>query len=65
MSFERHHPNPKVDRNLSRARDLRGAYILASLSAIAEFIARAWRAPRRSPMASLEMPAGPIGKQAS
>jgi hypothetical protein len=55
MSFERHHPNRDVDRNLAKARDLRSAYVFACLSVIGEFIARAWRirlgrpAPEPSP----------------
>ena len=45
MSFERHHPNREVDRNLSRGRDLRSAYLFACLATITEFMGRAWRAP--------------------
>jgi hypothetical protein len=33
MSFERHHPNRDIDRNLAKARDLRSAYLLACLTA--------------------------------
>ena len=40
MSFERHHANRNVDRNLARARDLRSEYVNACLSATVELIAR-------------------------
>jgi hypothetical protein len=64
MSFERHHPNREVDRNLARARDLRSAYLFASLATIAEFMARPWRVRRRGPAPPrLELPVPPIGKQ--
>jgi hypothetical protein len=64
MSFERHHPNREVDRNLDRARDLRSAYLFAGLAAIAEFMARPWRARQSDPAPDmLELPAPPIGKQ--
>jgi hypothetical protein len=45
MSFERHHPNHQVDRNLARARDLRSAYVFACFSAMWGLIAPApaWR----------------------
>jgi hypothetical protein len=64
MSFERQHPNREVDRNLARARDLRSAYLFAWLAAVAEFMARAWRAWRRGPApAGLELRVPPVGKQ--
>jgi hypothetical protein len=64
MSFERHHPNRVVDRNLDGARDLRSAYLFACLAAIAEVMARPWRARRRAPAPlRLELPVPPIGKQ--
>jgi hypothetical protein len=44
MGFERHQPNPEVDRNLARAGDLRSAYLFAWLATIAELVARPWRA---------------------
>jgi hypothetical protein len=47
MSFERHHPNRAVDRNLGKARDLRSAYLLGCLAKIPGFIARTWRARQR------------------
>ena len=65
MSFERHHPNHEVNRNLDKARDLRSAYVFACLSAIWELITLACRVRRRSHAPDLEMPAGPIGRQAS
>ena len=46
MSFERHHPNQENDRNLTRARDLRSAYIVVPLLAILAFVARACRTGR-------------------
>lgn len=64
MSFERHHPNREVDRNLAKARDLRSAYLFACLAAIAELMARAWRAGRRgSEQPGLQLPVPPTGKQ--
>ena len=48
MSFERHHANRNVDRNLARARDLRSEYVNACLSATVELIARARRTWRLS-----------------
>mgnify|MGYP003428614750 CR=1 FL=1 len=64
MSFERHHPNREVDRNLSRARDLRSAYLFACLATITEFMGRAWRAWRRGSVPpGLELPVPPTGKQ--
>jgi hypothetical protein len=64
MSFERHHPNRQVDRNLDRARDLRSAHFFACLAAIAEFIRRAFRARRDvSVPTELELRAPPILRQ--
>jgi hypothetical protein len=64
MSFERHHPNRQVDRNLARARDLRGAYLLTCLAAIAGFVLRAFRARgQRSAPARLDVALPPIGRQ--
>jgi hypothetical protein len=64
MSFERHHPNHRVDRNLARARDLRSAYLFACLATIAQLMARPWRAPRRgSAPPGLVPPVPPIGRQ--
>jgi hypothetical protein len=64
MSFERHHPNRFVDRNLAKARDLRSAYLFGCLTAIAGFMARPWRTRRRGPAPlRLELPVPPIGKQ--
>jgi hypothetical protein len=64
MSFERHHPNRDVDRNLAKARDLRSAYLFACLATIADFIGRPWRARRGAPaLPRLELPVPPIGKQ--
>jgi hypothetical protein len=63
MSFERHHPNRDIDRNLAKARDLRSAYLFACLATMADFTAR-WRARRRAPaLPRLELPEPPIGKQ--
>jgi hypothetical protein len=64
MSFERHHPNREVNRNLAKARDLRSAFLFTRLAAIAAFMARPWRARRRgpaSPMLELRVPLA--GKQ--
>jgi hypothetical protein len=64
MSFERHHPNRDVDRNLAKARDLRSGYLFACLATIADFVARPWRARRRaSALSGLELPEPQIGKQ--
>jgi hypothetical protein len=64
MSFERHHPNHQVDRNLARARDLRSAHLFACLAAIAEFMPRAFRFRReRSVPIKLELPVPPTGRQ--
>lgn len=64
MSFDRHHPNRQVDRNLAKARDLRSAYLFACLAGIAEFIVRAFRTRgERSVPARLEVAVPPIGKQ--
>ena len=64
MSFERHHPNRVVERNLGKTRDLRSAYLFACLATIREFIARMARARRRGPAPpGLEWPVPPIGKQ--
>jgi hypothetical protein len=65
MSFEHHHLNREVNRNLARARDLRSAYLFACIWAIGAFIARVWRVLRRSHAPDQEMPAVPIGRQAS
>jgi hypothetical protein len=58
MSFDRHHPNREVDRNLAKARELRSAHVLMCLAAIGKIITSVWRLPRRSPVPDLEMPAG-------
>jgi hypothetical protein len=64
MSFERHHPNRTVDRNLGRTRDLRSAYLFACLATIAEVMARTWRTRRGVPAPpGLELPVPPTGKQ--
>jgi hypothetical protein len=64
MSFERHHPNREVDRNLARARDLRSAYLFASLATIAEFMTCAWRARRKGSASPRLVPRVPsTGKQ--
>jgi hypothetical protein len=64
MSFERHHPNREVDRNLAKARDLRSAYLFACLATTAEFMAWPWRARRRgSAPPGLVPPVPPVGKQ--
>ena len=64
MSFERHHANRVVERNLAKARDLRSAYLFACLVTIPEFMARARRAWRRRPAPpALTLPMPPIGKQ--
>jgi hypothetical protein len=63
MSFERHHPNPQVDRNLARARDLRSAHLFACLAAIAEFIRGAFRVRSVSVTTELELRAPPILRQ--
>ena len=64
MSFERHHPNRQVDRNLAKARDLRSAHLFACLVAIAEFMLRAFRARGQPSVPTrLEMEMPPIGKQ--
>ena len=63
MSFERHHANRQVDRNLARARDLRSEYVNACLLATVELIARAWRTWRRSSAPGLEVSVRPVGKQ--
>jgi hypothetical protein len=64
MSFERHHPNRVVDRNLERARDLRSAYLFGCLATVAEFMARPWPGRRTAPAPpGLELPVPPIGKQ--
>jgi hypothetical protein len=66
MSFERHHPNREVDRNLARARDLRSAHLFACLAAVAQFMARPRRARRTAPAPpGLELPVPPIGKHAA
>lgn len=63
MSLERHHPNPQVDHNLARARDLRSAHLFACLTAIAESIRRAIRVRREgSAPTRLELRAPPIGR---
>jgi hypothetical protein len=64
MSFERHHPNREVDRNLVKARDLRSAYLFTCLAAIAEVMMRAFRARGgKSVPARLGVAVPPIGKQ--
>jgi hypothetical protein len=64
MSFERHHPNRQVDRNLAKARDLRSAYLFSCLAAIAEFMLGAFRARRQMSVPTrLEVAVPPIGKQ--
>jgi hypothetical protein len=64
MSFERHHPNREVDRNLAKARDLRSAYLFGCLAAIAELMARPSRARRSGSVPpELQLPVPPIGKQ--
>jgi hypothetical protein len=64
MSFERHHANRDVDRNLAKARDLRSAYLFACLATIADFTARPWRARRAAPAPpGLALPVPPISKQ--
>jgi hypothetical protein len=64
MSFERHHPNRDVERNLGRARDLRSACLVACLAVIAEFMSRACRARGEVPVSTgLEQLVPPIGKQ--
>jgi hypothetical protein len=64
MSFERHHPNRQVDRNLAKARDLRSAYLFARLAAIAEFMLGAFRARGQTSVPTrLEVGVPPIGKQ--
>jgi hypothetical protein len=64
MSFERYHPNRKVDRNLGKARDLRSAYLFACLAKIAEFMARPWRLRRWGPAPPrLELQVTSVGKR--
>jgi hypothetical protein len=64
MSFERHHPNRQVDRNLARARDLRSTYLLAWPAAIAQVMACRWRLRRGNPPSpELNMPVPQGGKQ--
>jgi hypothetical protein len=65
MSFERHHPNRAVDRNLVKSRDLRSAYLLACFANIPEVITRMWRARRRGPAPRQGLPAHPTGRQGS
>jgi hypothetical protein len=64
MSFERHHPNRHVDRNLAKARDLRSSYLFALLAMVAEFVARPWRLRRRGAAPpGLELTLRPMGRQ--
>jgi hypothetical protein len=64
MSFERHHPNRQVDRNLARARDLRSAHLFTCLAAIAEFVRRAFSTRRDvSAPTGLELRVPPILRQ--
>jgi hypothetical protein len=62
MSFERHHPNRDIERNLARARDLRSAWLLAGLVSLGEHVARAWRERREGSAASLDAAARTLGK---
>src|SRR5262245_9727504 len=62
MSFERHHPNRVVERNLANARDLRSAWLLAGVATLGERIARAWRDRRRGTATRLKSTPHPIGK---
>lgn len=62
MSFERHHPNRRVDRNLAKARDLRSAYLVGCLATMAEFMARLLRnRPRK--ILRQRLAVSPMGKQ--
>ena len=63
MSFERHHPNRKVERNLAMARDLRSAYLFASLRAISQSIALALGVRRGSHASDSEMQLGTIDQR--
>ena len=64
MSFERHHPNRKVEHNLAKVRDLRSAYLFACLATIAEFMTRAWRTRRRGSVSPrLDCRLRPIAEQ--
>jgi hypothetical protein len=64
MNFERHHPNPQVDRNLARARDLRSVHLFTCLAAIAKFMSRALHFRREDSVpVRLELPVPPIGRQ--
>jgi hypothetical protein len=43
MSFERHHPNGTVERNLETARELRSQYLSTWLTAAIAFVSGVWR----------------------
>jgi hypothetical protein len=64
MSFEHHHPNREVDRNLTRARDLRSAHLFACLATVAGTVRRAFRVRRDASVPTgLELRVPPIGRQ--